>query len=227
MRQAVLLLSLLLLRPPSLFAGPNDMPPSSYSAQAIRGIVIDASTGQPMDGVIIVAQWVLIEANVGGHTARRRLQVLETVTAQDGSYAFPAWGPIPNPLDINLPKGYICCFLWDQDPALSYFKPGYRPLGLENTKPVDVAPAVRTSDWDGKRIELEPFKGSVEEWGKEIGFLQTDLDWGNLDWHLYPRMVLAIEEQRVRYRLSHLRVSDLESLGTTKQEILRELETRP
>jgi hypothetical protein len=204
------------------------MPPSSYSAQPIRGVVVDANTRQPLDGVIIVAQWVLIEANVSGHTARKRLQVLETVTAPDGTYAFPGWGPVPNPLDINLAQGFICCFLWDRDPELSYFKPGYRPLSVSNAKPVDVAPAVRTSDWDGKTIELEPFRGSPDSWAKELHFLQGNLDWGHIDWRKFPRMVLAIEEERSRLPgKTGWSVTDLEAFPVSREEILRELRGRP
>lgn len=226
MRSVPMIVSvLLLLVSPCAASEAPFYPPTAYSAQPIRGTVVDATTGQPLEGVIIVAQWILYETSVGGQNPRKRLQVLETVTAPDGSYVFPGWGPEPNLWNLDLAKAYMCCFLTNRDPALDYFKPGYRPLGLQNRPERNTS--VRTSDWDGKTIEIDPFKGSVDEWGKTIGFLQTDLNWGNLDWRLYPRMVLAIEEQRVRHRLSHLRVSDLESLGTTKEEILRELEKRP
>ncbi len=223
---AVLLGLSLLLLTSSAVAG--EMPPPAYSALPIRGKVVDATTGQPLEGVIIVAQWILYEANVGGQNPRERLQVLETVTAPDGTYAFPGWGPKPNPLRIysigSIGVGF-CCFLTDRDPRLSYFKPGYQPLTLSNIKPIDIKPPVRTSDWDGKTIELEIFKGPVAEWERAIGFLQDGLDWYKLDWRACPRMVLAIEEERVRNRFPHL--GDLESLGTTKEEILRELGRRP
>jgi hypothetical protein len=217
---------LLLLSPCAAGEGPF-YPPTEYSAQSIHGRVVDATTGQPLEGVIIVAQWILYDINVGGGNARRRLQVLETVTAADGTYAFPAWGPKPNLWNLDLAKAYFCCVLTDRDPLLDFFKPGYRPRVLLNEKPIDMQSSVRTSDWDGKTIELEPFKGAVPEWERAISFLQSDLGWLKMDWRACPRMVLAIEEERVRYRLSHLRVSDLESLGTTKEEILRELGRRP
>lgn len=230
MRGVPMVLSFLLfLLASSAVAG--DMPPPAYSAQPIRGKVVDGTTGQPLDGVIIVAQWILYEANVGGQNPRKRLQVLETVTAPDGTYAFPGWGPKPNPLrtySIGSMGVGFCCFFTDRDPRLSYFKPGYRPLTLSNRKPVDIKPSVRTSDWDGKTIELEPFRGSPNEWADVLGFLQTDLDWGALDWRLYPRMALAVEEERVRLpgRTGWV-LGSLESLGTTREEIMRKLGSKP
>ena len=220
-------LSLLLLLLTSS-AGAGEMPPPAYSAQPIQGRVVDASTGQPLEGVIIVAQWVLYWTSVGGQNPHKRLQVLETVTASDGSYAFPGWGPKPNPLTIDPAKLYFCCFLTDRDPKLSYFKAGYRPLTLLNTKPIDIKPSVRTSDWDGKTIELEPFRGSPNEWATELHFLQGALGWSDMDWRTCPRIVLAIENERLRlpYR-TEWSVSDLESLGTSRDEVLRALRRQP
>jgi len=219
----------LLLLTSSAVAG--EMPPLAYSALPIRGKVVDGTTGQPLEGVIIVAQWILYEANVGGENPRERLQVLETVTAPNGTYTFPGWGPKPNPHRIysvgSMPVGF-CCFLTDRDPRLSYFKSGYRPLTLSNTKPIDIKPPVRTSDWDGKTIELEPFQGSLDEWARQLYFLQSGLDWGHVDWRNFPRIVLAIEEERVRLPgRTDWSVRDLEAFPTTREEILRELRERP
>jgi len=207
------------------------MPPPFYSAQPIQGRVVDASTGQPLEGVIVVAQWVLYRTTLGGENPHERLQVLETVTAPDGTYAFPGWGPKPNPLRIDsigsIGVGF-CCFLTDRDPKLSFFKSGYRPLTLLNTKPIDIKPPVRTSDWDGKTIELEPFRGSLNEWATKLHFLQGSLGWHDLDWRASPRMVLAIEEERLRLPgRTEWSVSGLGILGTSREEILRELRGRP
>lgn len=224
MRRAVLFLSLLLLLPTA--AGCSSGIPTSYSARPIRGKLVDASTGQPLEGVIIVAQWVLYSAGVGGENPRERLQVLETVTGADGSYSFPGWGPKPNPVTMDAKRAFACCFLTNRDPQLSFFKAGYRPLTVENQR--SSKSSVRTSDWDGKTIELQTFKGSQKEWARALGFLQTGLDWGNLDWRLYPRMALAIEEERLRFPFSaHLWMSDLESLGTSREEVLRALGKQP
>ncbi len=200
--------------------------PASYTARPIRGRVVDATTGQPLEGVIIVTQWILYDTGVGGQNPRGRLEVLETVTAPDGSYAFPGWGPKPNPVNIDKQNAYVCCFLTNRDPKLSLFKPGYRPLTVQNQR--ESQSSVRTSDWDGKTIKLQPFKDSRDKWARELVFLQGSLGWNDLEWRTCPRMVVAIEGERLRHPLGEGRwISSLESLGTSREEILRYLGKQP
>ena len=52
---SVLLVLLLLLA----LRGPLRAQPAEYSAAEIRGRVADAETKQPLDGVHVVAQWIL------------------------------------------------------------------------------------------------------------------------------------------------------------------------
>ena len=122
MRRVRLFLSFLLLL--LALAACESGIPASYSARPIRGKVVDATTGQPLEEVIIVAQWILYETSPAGQNPRKRLQVLETVTTPDGSYAFPGWGPKPNPINIDKEHAYACCFLTIRDPELNFFKPG-------------------------------------------------------------------------------------------------------
>ncbi|MEE9173079.1 MAG: hypothetical protein V3U41_09300 [candidate division NC10 bacterium] len=224
MRRASLFLSFLLLLLAT--AACDNGIPASYSARPIRGKVVVATTDQPLEGVIIVAQWILYDTGVGGQNPRKRLQVLETVTAPDGSYAFPSWGPKPNPTNIDKEHAYACCFLTNRDPKLSFFRPGYRPLTVLNQRSSDSA--MRTSDWDGRTIELQPFKESRNKWARELVFLQGSLGWNDLEWRTCPRMVVAIEEERLRHPFGEGRwISSLESLGTSREEILRHLGKRP
>ena len=58
-RGGLLILFGLLL--PAATRRPGDIP-LSYSAKPTRGTVIDRQTGQPLEGVIIVGQWILYEA---------------------------------------------------------------------------------------------------------------------------------------------------------------------
>ena len=225
MRRLFLLLSLLLL--PTSAACATQIP-AAYSAHPIRGWVVDASTGQPLEGVIVVAQWILYDTGMGGQNPRGRLEVLETVTAGDGSYAFPGWGPKPNPrVTVDIAHYYACCFLTDRDPQLSFFKAGYRKLRLINQRSHDSS--TRTSGWDGKTIELERFRGSPEDWARVLDSLQTDVSWGReLDWRASPRIVLAIEDERLRLpERAAWSVSTLEVLGTSREEILRVLRGKP
>ncbi len=192
------------------------LPPLTYSAKPIRGVVVDAQTGQPLEGVIIVAQWVLFVAPVGRGP---RLQVLEAVTDAKGVYQFPAWGPKVNPR-------FPLSSLDTSDPDLSFFKPGYRPHGAANMYSSN--DALRSSDWDGKTIKLEEFTGTDDEWAGMLHTVQAGLGWGDvMDWRLAPRMALALELERLSLAKKPIRVSNiggLYELNTTVEEVRRYVE---
>jgi hypothetical protein len=193
--------------------------PEAYSAAPIRGRVVDAETQQPLAGVHVVAQWIL---NTGMflHAERiQRLQILETVTDAKGEYEIPGWGPKPRPPLSRLETA---------DPRLTFFKPGYRPLDRSNNDPHDRP--LRTSRWDRKTIPLDPFRGTPEEWSTTLGGLQFRLAWAdplpgpvgsaNDYWRSYPRVVLAILEQRrllpQRFRYH---VQDLTNWSVSEDEL--------
>lgn len=191
-------------------------PPSLYSAKPVQGIVVDAGTGEPLGGVIVVGQWILHEPGKGSW---RRLHVSETITDATGNYLIPGWGPKRN-------RWYPWTRLRDADPTLNFFKPGYVPLGVRNRW--ERNESMRFSEWEGKTIKLQRFAGTPEEWARELRFLQTSLDWGDLmDWRLMPRIALALEEERLLLEQQSLRVSNLSplsTLGITIEEVRRFLE---
>jgi hypothetical protein len=193
--------------------------PEAYSAAPIRGRVVDAETQQPLAGVHVVAQWIL---NTGMflHAERiQRLQILETVTDAKGEYEIPGWGPKPRPPLSRLEE---------DDPRLTFFKPGYRPRDRSNNDPHDRP--LRTSRWDGKTIPLDPFRGTPDEWSSTLRGLQIGLAWAdplpgplggtNDYWRSYPRVVLIILDQRrlLPQRLRH-RVQDLSNWEVGEEEV--------
>lgn len=193
--------------------------PRMYSAKPIQGSVVDAETGAPLEGVIVVAQWILFVVGPGHGQHRDRLEVLETVTDRHGHYVFPGWGPkrAKSVLHVLLTK----------DPEISFFKPGYRPLTVENRR--ERNDMVRFSEWDGKTMKLERFGGTDEEWARELSLLQGTLawGWGVVDWRLQPRMTLALELERLILEKKPLKgsnISGLSSLGATIEEVRRFLE---
>lgn len=197
-------------------------PPLTYSAKPVRGVVVDATTGAPLEGVIVVAQWILFQGGPWYSPDHvRRLQVFETTTDSHGQYFIPGWGPKPNTL-------YPWSQLDTKDPEISFFKPGYTPHTVENRW--QRHDAVRFSEWDGKTIKLEKFTGTPEEWARELSFLQTDLAWGwrqVMDWRSIPRMSLALELERLSLAQKKLKVSNISGLyafGTTIEEVREFLE---
>jgi hypothetical protein len=201
-----------------ILAGHAGAQPPAYSGAEIRGRVVDAETKEPLAGVHVVAQWILTSGMVHPQSITR-LQILETVTDAKGEYHLPAWGPKPRPFLTELDTA---------DPRLTFFRPGYRMLDRSNQAPHH--DSLRTSRWHGQTIDLEPFRGSPEEWVAQLQFVQMRLTWGdstdhvvpqvNDNWKLMPRAVLAVVEQRqlLPARLRH-RVRDLQDWKATEAEL--------
>ncbi len=173
----------------------------TYSAEAMEAKVIDADTKQPIEGVVITANWQLEQGTVGGNIQVGQLMVLEAVTDKEGRFSFPAWSP----------KTVWQSFLVNDDPQLLLFKPGYEYRRLNNPYSSDRElrlRSVRRSSWNGKTIELKPFKGTVEEWASHLSFLHTSirsiLSGGECEWKKMPRMMVALDKQEKLFREKHI-----------------------
>ena len=122
--------------------------PTAYSAAEIHGWVVDAETKKPLEGVHVVAQWILQTGIIHGEHVVR-LQILEAVTDMVGHYTLPAWGPKAPPPFSRLEWGF--------DPILGFFKPGYVPDGRSNYDPPPANEAdmsQRISLWNRRTIAL-------------------------------------------------------------------------
>ncbi len=194
----------LLLASTVALAGCSSLGHRSYSAEPIEAVVVDAQTGQPLEGVIVVAHWELKYGTVGGRIPVGQLMILEAVTDRDGRFSFPGWGPITNPTEGHL--GH-------EDPELLFYKNGYRTLGLENRYEVDwrTKPSRRTSEWNGKTLKMTRFSGSLADYerhlssysGIALGFLDD-----NCNWKRAPRTIHALGEKRREFRAAGI-ASDL------------------
>lgn len=154
-----------------LAALPACATPLRYSAEPIEATVIDAETKQPLEGVVVTANWQLEEGTFGGNVQAGQLMVMEAVTDKDGKFRFPSWGP------TTVWRGHLV----NDDPQLLLFKSGYEYQRLYNHVSMSayreyVLKPVRRSDWNGKTIELKPFKGTVEEYAKRFENLNYELE---------------------------------------------------
>lgn len=200
-----LLVALALLRVEPVSASQH---PFLYWGQAITGWVVDAETRRPVEGVVVVAQWV--------HTGGYRLHVAEVLTEHDGRYHVPAWGPKPRHVLAPRLSGY-------NDPQILMFKPGYARLELSN-RFLDNYDAVRTSDWDGQTVELTRFQGTTEDQARDLTFLQASLDWGGPhgNWRDFPRMILAVAGEAGRLpRTVAWRPREISAFAGLTEETLR------
>ncbi len=166
----------------------------TFSADAINGKVVDEETGEPLDGVIIVAKWT-IEASFVGYN-NELLNVQETVTDKDGNYGFPAWGPKLLPVtSIHFSPSEL--FGKGDDPYVVYFKSGYWP---ECEKNDTTYPGLNIAERktplgkfqaNGTTIKLKKWDGKDEEkYYQRVSDMVNELKGG---WKKYPRMTLAID----------------------------------
>lgn len=176
--------------------------PLTYSAEAIEAWVIDEDTGQPLEGVIVVANWELmggIHPDIVGS-----LMLMETTTDAAGRFFFPAWGPKLRPLGKYLHTG---------DPSLLFFKSGYRFQGQQNSLRAKVdRSSLRRSEWHGKTIAMKKFEGNLEEYADHLGDLDDRLEFfafrhDDCAWQHIPHMLVAMHLENKRFREQGLRDS--------------------
>ncbi len=138
-----------------ILAGPafaGDLP--QYSAKALRGVVLDAATGQPLEGVAVVVQWILL--NDGPGERQQLLHEAETLTDGRGQYAFPGWGPKASPSPQHRPER--------QTPVLVFLKVGYQPeIRMNAPRRAERDPGPLDSEWAGQTIHLTRAQEALEE----------------------------------------------------------------
>jgi hypothetical protein len=154
-----------------------------YHADSIEGLLVDAATGKPLEGVVVVAHWQLRGAFEGA--ASGQLQISETTTDADGRYRIPSWGP----------KLALKGTLGGAAPTIIFFKPGYNYREVSN-EPTSAGYRAR-SQWGGKTIALARYEGSSTQYANELQSLSDDL-WlaGRASepcgWESFPRMLKAL-----------------------------------
>lgn len=207
-----------------LATSPACSAPLTYSAKEIHGQIVDAETNQPIEGGVVVAQWVLFHIGPGHGGHKSRIHIHETVTDNNGNYTIPAWGPKVRPPMTEL---------HERDPQILIFKNGYEPLGLSNAVVSTVRPdSVRVSEWDGKVIQLKKSGGQIEKQARYLGSFFTSLGYGtsNVDWRNYPRMLLAVYAEKRRLQALGLEpgraasVPDIEHFSKSDRDYLRRFE---
>lgn len=203
-----------------MLALPACATPLTYSAKEIHGQIVDAETNQPIEGAVIVAQWILFEMGIGHGGHKSRIHIHETVTDQNGNYTIPAWGPkLHSPITM----------LDREDPMLLIFKSGYAPQILVNS--IDRSDAVRISEWDGRVVKLKKFQGTLEAYANQLLYvISTSLPDSGKEWKSFPRMVLALDVENRRLKTLGLKPEyratsfNIEYLDEADRAFLRKFE---
>ena len=159
-----------------------------YYAQRIHGQIVDDETGKPLEGVIVVARWILLRKGLGESWHDQQLRIFETDTDKNGNYVIPG-----SPMIRLMPFTELD----SRDPEIVFFKKGYTLLAVSNL--FDRNSVIRKSDWNAKVLRLKPFKGSKERYAIFLGSLFTWDDY--YEWQFVPRSLLAVYEEAQRLAL--------------------------
>ncbi len=163
-----------------------------YAAEPIEAWIVDAENGQPVEGVVVMANWQLKGGMEGGNDVGQ-LMVMETVTDKKGDFVFPGWGPkfaVPGGIKADRPQYLI-------------FKTGYKPLRLSNHVTSDYGYSiVLKSEWNGKTIKLDKAAAGPKDHLEEFRFFNDDLetiirDYKTCEWKRMPNMLREVRKQRL------------------------------
>jgi protocatechuate 3,4-dioxygenase beta subunit len=87
--------------------------------------VVDAATGEPIAGANVTANWMLEEPLIHGRQYRDMLEVMETVTDENGKFTFPSFTKSHRYIkELN-----------SSSPHIIIFKPGYKFRSMFNQCP--------------------------------------------------------------------------------------------
>src|SRR5262249_13188247 len=119
---------------------------------------IDAERRKPLTDVHALAEWQIHGA---GGRLNGPLMVLDAASELDGTLAFPGWGPINGPV-IGLGIG--------RAPVIKLFKSGFKAPVINNGDPPGTPETQRVRKFyqDGRAYELEPFRGSPDQWLEQL-----------------------------------------------------------
>ncbi len=152
-----------------------------YYAKRTHGQIIDHETGQPLEGVIVVAKWVLLHKTPGKYYHDTKLRIVETLTDENGKYVVPG-----SPMIRLRPFTELA----DRDPAISFFKKGYSPLFVQNSSDRDTV--IRESEWNGRVLKLKRFNGTNRKYANSIDVL---FNYDKSDWCFVPKLSQALYEE--------------------------------
>lgn len=146
-----------------------------------RGQIIDAVSGQPLQGVVVLAFWTTSEAGLAGWAATEYHASEEVVTGPDGRFVIRSRWAYTIPLIMKV-----------QGPDWRFFKPGYGGWPGRGGWPY-VAPG----DWDrfnegvSITLKLVPLRTKVER----VDALRENLSASIVPSERKPRLLEAINAE--------------------------------
>ena len=166
-----------------------------YTVDPIEAWVVDADTGQPLEGAVVTANWQLVSPGLDtGGRKLHQLEVMETVTDKNGRFFLPGFAKL-NPRLLELR---------DEDPQILIFKSGYGYFRTSNNYPADKGSpgAHRSSPINRQTLRMAKADPDVRKYAFDLGFLTTSLmniwDSGNIEQTSRMVHALACERRRLK-----------------------------
>jgi hypothetical protein len=186
----------------------------TYTRGGMSGRVVDADTGKPIPGVIVVVNWRIVASSPAGDATIGQLHITETITDSKGRYRFSAWGP----------KVLFFGHLDSGAPRAIYFKDGYKYVIKDNSERL-FQHAPEFPDPHGDVIKLVKFSGSKLEYAKHVKLLDNETTYSfrygkKCEWKKVPRLLVALERISLQMESDGIRLPGWEignNIQTTKQ----------
>ena len=186
-----------------------------FTAAPIEAWVVDAETGQAIEGAVVTANWQLV--GFGFDTGGRKLgqlEVMETVTDQNGRFYFPGF------TKVNISGNQ----LREEDPQILIFKSGYRYMRITNQYPIGKEGeqgAHRKSPIVGQRLKMQRASDDVKQYAQNLAFFSDYLGTiaENSGPVRTPKMLRALFCERQRIRKLDPTVSSIPIPRVNKPEI--------
>ncbi len=167
-----------------------------FVAEPFEATVVDAETGEAIEGAIVIANWARYVGSVHGHDFKEQLETMEAETNADGKFSMAGFRKVNLPLMYSTARG--------EDPQIIVFKPGYEFSRWGNGCPSaegDCRYFSRRAVVAGKTIKLKRLDdaGMVKDptYMRYFG-LKTRLEniVENCNWKKIPRFILAANAER-------------------------------
>lgn len=189
-----------------------------YIAMPSSGKIVDGSTGKPLEGAVIVEEWILLSEGIGHASHDVRLKTIESVSDKEGKYSIEGWGPLPRAPFRRLDG---------LDPQITVFKRGYYPVLLVNGFAAGSDRSrglIRSSNFDGQSILLKPFDGQWEKYSWSLVVVRPRIS-GCME--TCPHLVRAMVSEGARIKREAPKGSitySIISMDDLSQTMQRELE---
>jgi hypothetical protein len=150
----------------------------------ISGIVVDAETGKPIEGAVVLVEWGVTKG-LPGMTYTESYKVAELVSDKDGKVTLPEAGPNPlaNPPNLTVYKrGYVAWnnryifsdfrerkdFRWEDGFVFHLEK--FKPEHTHNAHSIFISSVVGVSALEKKQLMLK-----AVHWEREKAFLERQI----------------------------------------------------